>query len=492
VTDRLPFSRDELGRRTVRGVAINATFLLIVEAVALAQGLIVARLLGPEEVGLYGIVSITATTLIALKRVGIDEAFVQQDEQDQEQEFQRAFTLELGLALVFALLIAIAAPVVAAAYGEERLLWLTLAVAYLPIAFALQAPLWIFFRRMDFMRQRSLQAVVPLTTFAVTVPLVIAGVGVWSLVIGAFAGNLASAVLAIWVSPYRLGIRYDRNALKRYFAFSWPVFVVTICGLLMAQGQIFAFDLEGGLEATGFVALAVALTRYADRADTVISPAIYPAVCAVRDQAATLERLFTAAARASAIWSLAFGALFVLFAPDLVHFVLGDEWDGAVPLLQGLAASSALYYLGFSWIAFARGLNRPRPPALESVAALAVFGAVALPLLFASGTTAYVLAMVGSSLVVLAIRSYFVRRLLPGVAIGRLALRAAWPLAAAAAAAVALRLALWGGDRSAAQAAGELLVFAAVYGGATWASERDLIRDLRQTAARPQGTPSPT
>jgi len=492
VTDRLPFSRDELGRRTVRGVAINATFLLIVESVALAQGLIVARLLGPREVGLYGIVSITATTLIALKRVGIDEAFVQQDEQDQEQEFQRAFTLELGLAVIFTLLIAIAAPVVSAAYDESRLLPLTLAVAYLPIAFALQAPLWIFFRRMDFMRQRSLQAVVPLTTFAVTVPLVIAGVGVWSLVIGAFAGNVASAILAIRVSPYRLGIRWDRATLRRYFAFSWPVFVVTVCGLLMAQGQIFVFDLDGGLEATGFVALAVALTRYADRADTVISPAIYPAVCAVRDQPPTLERLFTTAARASAIWSLAFGALFVLFAPDLVHFVLGDEWNGAVPLLQGLAASGALYYLGFSWIAFARGLNRPRPPALESVGALVVFGAVAVPLLFASGTTAYVLAMVGSSVVVLVVRTYFVRRLLPGVALGRLAARTIWPIVLAMGAVAAARLAMWGGDRDAVQAGGEVLLFVAVYLGATFTTERDLIRELRTTARPPTATPSPT
>jgi O-antigen/teichoic acid export membrane protein len=485
MSDRLPFSRDELGRRTVRGVAVNATFLLVVEAAALAQGLIVARLLGPKEVGLYGVVSITATTLIALKRVGIDEAFVQQDEQDQEQEFQRAFTLELGLAVLFALLIAIAAPVVSAAYGEPRLLPLTLAVAYLPIAFALQAPLWIFFRRMDFIKQRSLQAVVPLTTFAVTVPLVIAGVGVWSLVIGAFAGNVASAILSVRVSPYRLGIRYDRASLKRYLAFSWPVFVVTACGLIMAQGQIFIFDLEGGLTATGFVALAVALTRYADRADAVVSPAIYPAVCAVREQPATLERLFATAARASAIWSLAFGMLFVLFAPDLVAFVLGHKWDGAIPLLQGLAASGALYYLGFSWIAFARGLGRPRPPALESFAALVVFATVAVPLLFASGATAYVLAMVGSSLVVLAIRAWFVKQLLPGVALTRLALRALWPLAVAAGAVAALRLALWGGERDAGQAAGELVLFLAAYGAATFASERDLIRELRHTARRP-------
>ena len=69
-------------------------------------------------------------------------------------------------------------------YDDDRLLALTLAVAYLPLAFALQAPQWVFFRRMDYLRLRLLQAIVPLGTVAVTVPLLLAGVGVWALVIG--------------------------------------------------------------------------------------------------------------------------------------------------------------------------------------------------------------------------------------------------------------------------------------------------------------------
>src|ERR687894_692006 len=148
MSERLPFAASELRSRTIRGVAINAAFLVVVEMAALAQGLIVARILGPSEIGLYGIVSITVVTLIALKRIGIDEAFVQQDELDQEREFQLAFSLELALGALFALLIVAAAPVLAGAYDEPRLLPLTLALAYLPIAFALQAPLWVFFRRM--------------------------------------------------------------------------------------------------------------------------------------------------------------------------------------------------------------------------------------------------------------------------------------------------------------------------------------------------------
>src|SRR5579875_2501026 len=170
MSDNLAFPRSELRRRTVRGVLTNAVFMGGAEGLVLAQGLIVTVLLGPRSIGLYGIVTTTAMTVAALRRVGIDEAFVQQREADQEAEFQREFTLELIVGGAFSLVLLAAAPVVAGAYGDSRLLWLTLAVAYLPTAFALQAPTWIFFRSMDFVRVRALQALVPVLTFCVTVP----------------------------------------------------------------------------------------------------------------------------------------------------------------------------------------------------------------------------------------------------------------------------------------------------------------------------------
>ena len=191
-------------------------------------------------------------TIVALKRVGIDEAFVQQSEAGQEEEFQRAFSLELVVSAAFSLAIAVAAPTRGVVYGESELLPLTLAVAYMPIAFALQAPTWIFFRRMDFMRQRLLLAVGPVVTFAVTVALAAVGVGVWSLVIGPAVGNAAAAVAAIAVSPYPLRLRLERAAARRYFRFSWPIFVSSAAMLVVLQGQLLAFDVWGGIAAVGY------------------------------------------------------------------------------------------------------------------------------------------------------------------------------------------------------------------------------------------------
>src|SRR3954468_12147535 len=486
--ERLAFPRPELRRRTARGAIVNGFFLGGAEALVLLQGLIVIVLLGPSAIGLYGIVTTTAMTIVALKRIGIDEAFVQQSEAGQEEEFQRAFTLELVLSTGFALVIAVSAPLVATVYGDDRLLWLTLAVSYLPIAFALQAPQWIFFRRMDFLRQRMLQAVIPVVTFCVTVPLAAAGVGVWSLVIGPLVGNAAGIVATLAISPYRLRLRFDSEARRRYFAFSWPIFVNSIALLVVQQGQILAFELDGGLAAAGYITLAFTLTRYADRADQIVATTIYPAICAVRDRLPTLEELFVKSNRLTMMWALPFCAGFVLFAPDLVHLILGDKWVPAIVLLQGLAAAAAIEQVGYNWFSFYRATGDPRPQAVESAVMVAGFLALAIPGLIVWGSSGFVWGRIAGAVIVLGVRRVYVRRLLPHVRLLLLGLRGLAPVAVGAAVTYGLRLALWGGSREWLQALAEIALFVATTALVTWLVERRLLREVARETRAPNLT----
>jgi O-antigen/teichoic acid export membrane protein len=489
VTDeRLAFPRPELRRRTARGAIVNGVFLGGAEALVLVQGLIVTVLLGPRAIGLYGIVSTTALTIVALKRVGIDEAFVQQTEEAQEEEFQRAFTLELVLSVAFALAIVACAPLVEAVYGDDRLLWLTLAVAYLPIAFALQAPRWIFFRRMDFLRQRLLQAIVPVVTFCVTVPLAAGGVGVWSLVIGPMVGNTAGIVAAVAVSPYRMRLRFDRDTRRRYLAFSWPIFVNSIALLVVQQGQIVAFEADGGLAAAGYITLAFTLTRYADRADQIVATTIYPAICAVRDRLPTLQELFVKSNRLTMMWALPFCAGFVLFAPDLVSLILGHKWEPAIVLLQGLAAAAAIEQVGYNWFSFYRAVGKSRPQAVESVVMVVLFLGLAIPGLIAWGAAGFVWGRIAGALAVLVVRRWYVRRLLPEVELFTLGLRGFVPVVLAGAVTFGLRLALWGGERTAVQAVGEIVLFVAACALFTWLMERPLLREAARELRAPRLT----
>ena len=476
--DRLPFPRAELRRRTARGAVVNAAFRGGSEALVLTQGLIVTILLGPAAIGLYGIVTTTAMSVVELRRAGIEEAFVQQSDSRQEHEFQRAFTLELIVGLAFSLVLAVLAPLVALAYGDDELVLLMLAMAYLPTAFALQAPTWIFLRRMDFLRVRIVQAVLPVVAFFVTVPLALAGLGVWSLVVGPFVGHVAAVSVGVAMSPYRLRLRFDRAARAHYFRFSWPILVSAGALLLVQQGQIFAFDLQDGLAAAGYITLAVTLTRLADRADQIVAATIYPAICAVRDNTRTLEEVFVKSNRLTLMWVLPFCVGVILFAPDLVTFVLGEEWRPATILLQGLAGAATLQQFGFNWVSFYRARGNPRPQATESAVMVTSFLGLAVPGLLVLGPPGFVAGRISSAALVLGVRRRFVRRLLPAVSLLRLGLRATAPVAAGALSALLVRLAPWQGGRSVAAAILEIVVFLGVTALITWRAERGLLREV--------------
>jgi O-antigen/teichoic acid export membrane protein len=489
VSERLSFPRSELRQRTLRGAVVTGGFLVLIDGLVLIQGLVVTRLLGPRAIGLYGVVSTTVITLIALKRVGIDEAFVQQEEPDQEREFQYAFTLELALSAAMALVILAGAPLVALIYKDHRLTPLMASLAYLPLAFALQAPMWVFFRRMDYGRQRGLQAIQPLVAFIVTIPLAAAtSLGVWSLVIGQVAGAAAAVLASIAVSPYRLALHYNGAVAARYLRFSAPILATTLAAMLVAQGQILAIKLHDGLAAAGFITLAVTLTRYIDRADQIVTATIYPAICAIQNQRRALEELYEKSNRATLMWVLPYATGIVLFAPDLVHFVLGRRWDGAIVLLQGLAIVGAITQLGFNWFSFYRAHGNPRPQSVEQAAGTGAFLILGIGGLLLDGFHGFVAGRILAAVIALAVRSIYIRRLLPGARYRRILSPTLVPLTAATLIAVALRGALWGGHRPLGQAIAELLLFSGVYALLAFRRERDLVGELtgalRQTQER--------
>jgi O-antigen/teichoic acid export membrane protein len=326
---------------------------------------------------------------------------------------------------------------------------------------------------------------------AVTLPLAATGFGVWSLVIGPAVGYLAAIIVSLRVSPYRLALRFDRDVARRYVHFSGWVLVALLAAMAVAQGQVIAFKVDGGLVAAGYITLAATVTRYVDRADQIVTATIYPAIVAIRGRASSLQELFEKSNRATLLWVLPFTCGVVLFAPDLVEFVLGDEWEPATVLLQGLAAAGLLQHLGFNWFAFYRAHGDPMPPAIEAATGAAAFMVLAIGGLALWGDDGFVCGRIAAVAIALVVRWHYIRRLLPGARLVPLAAPAFVPLALAAAAALAVRLVFWGGERTLGQFIAEALVFAAVYlAGAVW-RERPLVAEL-VTAIRPAATATPT
>ena len=85
-------------------------------------------------------------------------------------------------------------------------------------------------------------------------------------------------------SPYPLRFRYERGAIREYASFSWPLLAGTASGVLMFQVPITIAARSLGAAAVGAITLASQITQYTRRVDDIVTHALYPAICAVKDQ----------------------------------------------------------------------------------------------------------------------------------------------------------------------------------------------------------------
>ncbi|MFL5825776.1 MAG: oligosaccharide flippase family protein [Thermoleophilaceae bacterium] len=477
VAERVSLGGRSLRQQAARGTLVNSAFQAGLAGLGLLQRLVVAAFLSRTEFGVWGVLVVTLLTLMWLKELGVGDKYVQQNEADQELAFQKAFTLETLCSLAFFALAVALLPLYAIAYGTWQILVPGIVLALSVPLTALESPQWIAYRRMDFVRQRTLAAVDTVTVFVVSVALAVAGLGYWALVIGTVTGSLVGGVVAIATCPYRIAWRFDRRTLREYASFSWPLFGYGFTNLVAVQGSVLVGNRVVGLAGVGAIGLATSISSFADRIDGIVSQTIYPAVCAVAEKRDKLFEAFVKSNRLALIWGVPFGVGLALFARDLVHFGLGTRWEPAIPLLAAFGLIAAFHQIGFNYSIFFRAVNNTRPMFVTSVVTFAGFLLVAVPLIVAFGLTGYAIGFGVMTAIQLAVRGWYLSRLFSGFHMRGHLLRAIAPSIPAAAAVLLVRAAVPLPDRLWVSLL-ELVLYAGVTVAATLWFERALMREV--------------
>lgn len=465
-----------LRRRAARGSIINAVWLVAFNSLTVVKGVVVAAFLGTAAYGLWGLLTISFGTLFALAAVGLDDKYIQQDHEDQQAAFEIAFTLQAMLCGLFLLIGLIGIPLFSLLYDEPKILvpGLVLSLAFPLIA--LQTPIWVFYRRMNFLRQRLLQSLDPVVSFVVTTGLAVAGVGLWSLVIGALAGSLTAALAAVLNSPYKLRFRYEAGAIAEYASFSWPLLFGSLTAVLTIQIPVTVASRSLGAAAIGAITLATTISQYTKRVDDIVGQALYPAICAAKDRTEVLFETFSKSNRLALLWGFPCGVALALFGGDAIRLLLGDDWALAIPLVQAFGLIAAVDQIGFNWTAFARARGETRPIATAGVVVLVVVGGCGVPLLLSYGLIGFAYAMGAGTLAGMVVRITYLVKIFPAFRIARHVFRAVLPTVPAALVILGERT-LVSGDRSAALTVAEVAVYAAVVALGTLVAERALLRE---------------
>jgi O-antigen/teichoic acid export membrane protein len=330
---------DELLSQRVVHAGFWAFALRIVSRLfGLARTIVLARLLAPNDFGLYGIALLSLSALETFSQTGFDQALIQKKE-DTKPYLDTAWTAQVIRGFVLALILVIGAPLVGSFFGEPRAVLL---VRVLGAAVFLKSFVNIgivYFRKeLEFHKQFIYEFSGTFADLVVAIPAAFILRSVWALVFGLLAGNLVRMVVSYFVHPYRPRPRLEGPKVRELFTFGRWILAISILGFLVTQGDDIFVGKVLGLPALGFYQLAYRISSLpATEVSHVVSAVTFPAYSKLQDTILRLRMAYLQILQITAFISIPLaGGIFVL-ATDFTRIFLGSKWMPIVPAMRMLA-----------------------------------------------------------------------------------------------------------------------------------------------------------
>ncbi len=331
--------RQGLAKRSVVGIfwtGLSMGALAVAEVAAL---LVMARLLSPNEFGLYAAALVVIKFSAIFESLGVAPAIVQRPTLD-ERHLRVGFTLSLLLSLTVAGLVWLTAPAIADAL---RLADLAPVVRATCVVFLCQGVAMVA----QASAQRALRfqwlAAVDACTFAVGFVVVgpvlaLLGFGIWALVGALVTQHFLRMVVLLFGEPHPKRLLLERRAIGELLYFGGGFTLARICNYLATQVDRLVVGRWLGAEALGVYSLSSQLmTTPAVIVGQILDRVLFPTMALVQQEPARLARAYRSAVASCALVVLPASVIVVIAAPELVFVLLGSGWDEVVVPLQVLA-----------------------------------------------------------------------------------------------------------------------------------------------------------
>jgi PST family polysaccharide transporter len=335
--------------------------------------LILARLLGPAELGLVALAGVFTTLAGSLTVYGVMQVIIQKPDLEPA-DCDAVFLLTMGGSIAAALLLVLASPAVAGLFAEPELgpilVWLSLGVVIQALG---AVPLGLLTRELRFgvTARRSLLMIA--SGGAVGIAMAITGHGAWALVAQHVVGTSVGSLVLLTATGWRPGLRARWRHLRASSSF-----VASAVGnrlLLFAdeRGPQLVIGYMLGPAATGLYNLAIRLVEVMIRLFVVpVNQIAMPGFARVQGDSWEVLRLLRMTLATGTLVSAPIFLGAAVLAPTLVDMAFGPRWAAMVPVLQILALRGIVWPLLLQGQSLLYGLGRPERMLRVNMADLAV------------------------------------------------------------------------------------------------------------------------
>jgi PST family polysaccharide transporter len=354
---------DDLRSQAVTGLGWRGVTVVFKVIFQFGVGVVLARLLPPEDFGLVGLAMIVIGLGEMFADLGVGPALIQRKNITQAH-VRTGFTVSVVVSLLLTSSVWVGAPLIADLLGDERL---TAVLGFLSLVFLFNgfgvAARSLLQRDLNFRYVMWVDVSSYLLGYAsVGVALAMWDYGVWSLVWASLAQSFLSTILAYLLTLHTVRPLLRRKEIAELGSFGFGVSMERLVNYFALQGDYIVTGRILGAHALGLYTRAynlmkMPLTHFV----RVIADVMFPAASQIQNQQHRMRRVYVRTIGVIAFVTLPVMTGVLVLAPQFIVGVFGEKWEDAVVPLQILSLSGfgrAVYH-GASIFVKARGRIYP-------------------------------------------------------------------------------------------------------------------------------------
>ncbi len=386
-----------LAREAVRGGGLLGLRQIVAQGLNLAGYAILARLLGPAEIGVLGIAAFVVAFLGTCGGAGLQASLIRLPDEPTADDYRAVFTLQEVIMTAVAVGAFVAAPSLAALYGrppEEAWLFRLVGVTLLVTSFQ-AVPAAMLERRLDFGTVALVEVSQALAYNVVAVALVWVGWGTASFGWALLARAVTGAVLASLASPWSARLAWDWPRARAFLRVGLPLQGSLLVNQLKDSITPIFIGIAAGAAAVGYVQWAQTLATAPLWASMVLSRVYLPTFARVQRDGPTLARFVEGAVRATHALVAPCAALVLALIDPITRLVFGEQWLPAIPIFRILWIGNLILPTTAAVLAFLAALGDTRTNLRFALVWLVVTWLLGVPLVLAAEGIGYALANAG-------------------------------------------------------------------------------------------------
>ena len=357
--------------------------------------IIIARLLSPNDFGMFGIALLILSIFGTFTQTGSLSALIQKKGKI-ESYLNTAWTLGLirgGLIATLVFFLAKPSALFFATPDTEQILRI-IGISIVLESLNNIAVIYLH-KELKFQKYFKYQFLGTITDVIVTIIAAFFLKSVWALVLGLLAGNLVRCIMSYIIESYRPKLQFNKSQVRELLKFGKWIAGTSILVFLIIHGDdIFVGKLLGAAM-LGFYQMAYKISNTPTTEITlVISHVSFPAYSKLQDNLPKLRDAFMRVLKLTAFISFPLAAFIFILAPEFTLLFLGEKWMPVVPAMRILVMAGAVRSLIASACSIFRAIGKPKIETIWQVIRLSIIVILIYPLTTKygiSGTSAVIL-----------------------------------------------------------------------------------------------------